>query len=627
MRTLTTVVLGLSLALAAPAFAQDEPTPPAPEQPAPEQPAPEQPAPEQPAPDQPAPGPGEPEPPTWPAPVPTTPEEAEARAAAEGEDIEVERQGELDRIKIELDRIRRERLRISGRELELQQQARDLTANETSPVLAPRIEVLALTLEQAIAMALENNPDYLVELLRARAQDEQVPVALGTFDPVLSFTGSFGENRSPFFSGNPFSGFGVGLQAASSDTLTFSTALEKRFSTGTSARVFWEEQRTKTENQFSLNPAYSPAIGIEITQPLLRGFGLDANLAPVRIAENTTLGADASYADFLMAAVLGVEDAYWALVRSEEQLRFQERSLESALKFLDDQRRRREVGAASDLDVVVAQAGVAAQREGVISAENGVESARDGLLRIVRPSSESSRWDVFVLPTDRPWLLPDPDLDPERTVQLARERRPDLHRAILDIDTAEQSVILRDNEALPSLDAFATLREDGLGGQHHSAWTNTAEGRFYSWSVGLRLSLPLFLRSERARARAARVDLERAEAAVRGVEANIVLEVRRSIRDVRTAKAQIEATRASRILAARRLRATRTQVVHGTAVPRDVLRDLADLAAAESGEVQAFITYRLALSRLEQSKGTLLDKWLDKLEPRVRRALDRAPYE
>lgn len=602
-----------ALALSTSALAQDgAPGPTDPAAPAPTDPAAPAPAPE-----------GEP---AWPPAAPPSVEEEEARAAAEGEEVQVEREEELRRIRQELDRIRRERLRIASRELELEAQARDASGAATSPVLAPRTELLPLTLDQAIAMALENNPDYLVELLRARAAQEQVSAALGDFDPVLSIEGRYAENRTPFFSTNQFSGFPPGLSVASSDQLGVTASISKRFALGTQVRAFWEEARQKTENRFSLNPQYGPSVGVEITQPLLRGFGFDVNLAPVRIAENTALSADASYADFLMAGVLAVEDTYWALVRAEKQLRFQERSLESAQKFLDDQRRRREVGAASDLDVVVAQAGVASGREGLIRAENALEAARDNLLRLVRPSSEAGRWDVFILPTDRPWMLPEPDLDPERTVQLARERRPDLHRALLDIDTAEHTLVLRENEALPSLDAFATLREDGLGGNHHEALSELGSGRYYSWSVGLRLSLPLFLRSERARARAARLDVERAAAAIRAVEADIVLDVRRAIRDVRTAKAQIEATRASRILAARRLRATRTQVVHGTAVPRDVLRDLADLAAAESAEVQAFINYRLALSRLEQAKGTLLDRWLDKLDSRIRRALDRAPY-
>jgi outer membrane protein TolC len=565
--------------------------------------------------------------PNWPPPVATSAEDDEKRAAAEGEDVHVEREGELDRIRVELDRIQRERLRLAGQQAELEMKARDLSDAAESPVLRPRTEVLPVTLDQAIGMALQNNPDYLVEQLRAAAAAEEVPAALGAFDPVLAFNGSYAGNRPPFFSSSPFSGFPPGLGAAQSQSMNLQTTLSKRFLLGTTAQVFYDEVRTHTENQFALNPSYQPSIGVTVTQPLLRGFGVDYNAAPIRIAENTSLTADASYAQFLMAAVLAVEQTYWNLVQAEEQLRFQERSLESAQKFLDDQRNRKEAGAASDLDVVVAQAGVASQRQGMIAAENNLETARDQLLRLVRPSSEVSRWDVFLLPTDRPWMLPEPELDPDRAVEVARARRPDLQVASLAVDTAEQTLTMRENEALPQLDVFSTLREDGLGDGHRDAWSALGSGRFYSLSVGVQVNLPLFLRTERARARAARVDLERARTAVLGAEANIVLDVRRAIRDVRTAKAQIEASRAARILAARRLRATRTQALLGTAVPRDVLADLANLASSESGEVQAFINYRLALARLDQAKGTLLDGWLDKLDGRVRRALERDTYQ
>ena len=553
----------------------------------------------------------------WPAPAQVPGE----HAAAPGEVVEVDRAEEMARIKAELERVRRERMQAVGQEAALEERLRDLAADALSPVLAPRREVLTLTLAQAIDLALAQNPDYLVELLRAQAAAEQVPQAEAAFDPVLTGQATWSEGRPPFFSSNPFSGFAIGLQTASFDRFDLSLGLTKRFALGTTATVTWNEQRQKTENQFSLNPAYSPSLRVELSQPLLRGFGLDANLAQVRLAENAALTADMTYADFLLEGVLAVEQAYWDLVRAEEELRFQERSFESALKFLDDQRRRKDVGAASDLDVIIAQAGVAERREGVIVGENALEAARDGLLRLVRPSGDARRWDVFVVPVDRPWLGEEAPLDVEAALDLARRRRPDLRRARVAADSARLTLVQRENEALPLVDVFGSLTEDGLGGGHHSAWSALGSGRFYGWTVGLRLELPLFLRAEQARSRAARVGLAQAEAAVAGAEAGVVLDVRRAVRDVRTGRARVEAARASRILAARQLQATYTRVEHGTAVPRDVLDDLARLAQAESREIQAFINYRLSRSRLARAQGTLLDDRLDDLDPRVRRAL------
>src|SRR5690606_33448967 len=113
------------------------------------------------------------------------------------------------------------------------------------------------------------------------------------------------------------------------------------------------------------------------------------------------------------------------------------------------------------------------------------------------------------------------------------------------------------------------------------------------------------------------------EAGLRSLEATVVLEVRGAIRDIRTAKARIEATRANRVLAEERLDATREMLNAGAAVPRDVLDDLAELAAAESAEIQAFINYRLSITRLRQAQGTILDDWLEALPSRVHRSLQR----
>lgn len=552
------------------------------------------------------------------------------------EQLDVERPEELARIQDELSRIRRERQRLLGqREDPNADPKKDLlgpgdleriTSGSQSPVLSPRDEVLGLTLQQAVSEALTNNPDYLVQLLAARAAAEGVDQQVAAFDPTLGFTGSFGKSRPPFFSTNAFSGFAPGLSVAYGDALSTETTLSQRLRLGTTLSLTWTDGRRRTENQFSLNPSYAPTLKLDISQPLLRGFGWDVNTAPIRIAENDSLTSDAQLADTYLQAVVAIEEAYWGLVRAEEELRFQERSLSSAIKFLDDQRKREEHGAGTRLEVTIAKAGVAERREAVIVAENNLEAARDQMIRLTQPSSDSSKWDRYVVPVDLPRIVAEPALDAGAAIQGAIKRRPDYWRAQLAVESARESVTVAENGVLPALDVFSSWSQEGLADGHREAWSKLGSGRFYTWQVGIRFNLPLVLRSERAQLRAARLRLEQAEASVRALEASIVLDVRTAIRNIRTARARIEATRASRILAQERLEATRVQVETGTAVPRDVLDDLADLAAAESAEIQAYINYRLSISRFRAATGDLLEEWLEQLDPRVRRALDRLPY-
>ncbi|RMG12791.1 MAG: TolC family protein [Planctomycetota bacterium] len=552
-----------------------------------------------------------------------SPGQGDPRAPAPPEDgVEVERPAELERIKKELARIKQERERLGGQAppRALGPEVRALGREELSPVLAPRREVVGLRLREAIRLALANNPDYVVQLAAARSAHEGVPQERAAFDPVLSSTATYGRGFVPRDFGSFF-----GQTQVRSRTLNISTSLALRLQTGTQLTLTHTELRTESTSPISGSKNYLPSLRLDITQPLLRDFGIETNLTPLRLAQNAAFASDATLAETYMAAVLAVEQAYWDLVLAEEQLRAQERSLSSSLKFLDDQRKKLQHGAGTRLEVTIAKAGVATAREAVIAAENGLEAARDQIIRLTSPSTDLADWDRFVVPLDQPLLLESAEQDPAEAIQTALRRRPDYLRAQLDLDSAQRNLSLAENQRLPRLDAIGSFSEEGLGTGHRSAWSSLGSGDNYSWEVGVRVELPLFLRAERARVRAARHDLEGAQAALRALEATVVLEVRGALRDVRTAKARIEAARASRVLAKERLDATRVQVETGTAVPRDVLDDLAELARAETNEVQAFINYRLALSRLALAQGTLLDDWLDELDPRVRAAIERRP--
>jgi outer membrane protein len=544
-------------------------------------------------------------------------------SAAEADAVTVEHPDELARVEKALARIEATRSQLRGSDTSLRNEKVEFRPEDISPQLTRREEVLGLTLSEAIESALTTNPDYLLALLDARIAAEGIPQARAAFDPTLSFTGTYAQARSPFFSTNPFTGLAPGLSASASRSMRLQTQVTQLLPTGTLLQLSYNEARVKTENVFSLNPSYTPSLSLSVTQPLLRGRGLDVNLAALRNARNVARQSEASLADTYMRAVLAVERSYWDMILSEEQLRSQKQGLDSALQLLRDTRKLRKFGYAIPLDVTIAKSGVASRREGVIVAESNLEASRDAMIRLIRPSRDPSKWDLLVVPVDQPKLIGEPKLDPTESIQLALQRRPDYYSAQLALENARRDVVSAENNALPSVNFVASWTQEGLGGQHHNSWTALGEGRFYTWSAGVTVELPLFLRSERAAVRQAKHSLERAEVSLRALEANVVLEVRGAIRNIRTSKARIEAARTARILAKQRLDATRKKVENGAAVPRDVLDDTAGLANAETAEVQAYVNYRLAVSSLRQATGTLLDDWLGALDPKVRQALDR----
>ncbi|MEZ6184619.1 MAG: TolC family protein [Planctomycetota bacterium] len=552
------------------------------------------------------------------------PEAPMAPRDPEREELRVERPDEAQRIEAELQRIDEGHPIPDERMDRIRDRLREIDGAESRTKLAPREDMLYLSVDDAVRLALANNPDFLVALVRARAASAAIDEAQAVFDPVLSVDASYTEARSPFFSANPFSGFAPGLVVASSDQLALTTTLSKRFLLGTNVSVTWQEARRKTENQFSLNPSYSPSLTVEVVQPLLRGFGLTYNSLAIEIAEANVRQEEANLTITLLDGVVAVEQAYWDLVAAEANLRSSKRQLDASSSLLEDTRKRIQAGAAADLDIVIAQSSVAQSREALIISENALEAARDGLLRLVRPSGDPDKWDVFLVPLDRPMEVVEPPLDLGRSLAQARSSRPEYYSAQLAVENAQRTLALRENESLPSLDFVGSLREEGLGGQHHNAWSSLGTGRFYTWSAGVRLNLPLFLRAERARERAAKLQLEQAQASLTVLEANMVLELRNVMRDVLSARARLGTSRAARILAERQLAGTKLKVDSGAgAVQRDVVEDLAALSQAETREIQTRVAYRMALTRLKRAEGSLLEPWLDLVDPRVRQVLQR----
>ena len=90
-------------------------------------------------------------------------------------------------------------------------------ATAASPATTGPLDALAppadpehpsMTLEEALGIAYETNPDLAAAQAQLRASDEQVAIANGAWRPTIGITGSYGVEKY-FFPGIPVTGFGT----------------------------------------------------------------------------------------------------------------------------------------------------------------------------------------------------------------------------------------------------------------------------------------------------------------------------------------------------------------------------------------------------------------------------------
>src|SRR5215204_4096183 len=171
-------------------------------------------------------------------------------------------------------------------------------------------EAVALSLNDAIKRALENNNDIEVARDDVRFAETQLRALEGIFDPLFAITPQYDKRISP-----QASSLGGG-SVTSTTTYSWSPSVQKQFGRG-GGNYFLQFQNSKTDtsNSFSLlNPFYSSNLSLQFAQPLWRDRSIDNNRRQIRIQRKRLDQSDADFRQRTIDVITRVQQAYWELV-------------------------------------------------------------------------------------------------------------------------------------------------------------------------------------------------------------------------------------------------------------------------------------------------------------------------
>src|SRR5215471_15506053 len=235
---------------------------------------------------------------------------------------------------------------------------------------------LNLTVDDAVKMALDHNPDLSAARIDPQIGDTQVAAAVGAFRPV--FNTGFQQNNQL----QPPSSFLIPT-ATRNDATTSSVGLAQKLPWyGTTYSMSWNAVRTDSNSILtSYNPLVQSGLALSVSQPLIRDLSIDNARQQVSTSRNDRDIAGTRMRETLVQTTANVKRAYWGLV--------------TAIAKVD-------VGQSPPLDLVAAEAEVAADKEQVIIAETAVKVVEDQLRTLIFDTSDRSVWSVKVDPIDSP---------------------------------------------------------------------------------------------------------------------------------------------------------------------------------------------------------------------------------
>jgi len=488
-----------------------------------------------------------------------------------------------------------------------------------------------LSVADAVALALQNNTDLKIQRLGPLAAANQVRKARSVFDPALFGNVSRDRTTTPAGTISPFLTTSPTLFQ---QDLNVNAGLHKMLLSGGQLSLAWQNQRRLT-NPSAINelyPQYTTILGLSLNQPLLRDFGWRYALLFVEVAQNTQQEAYYQYEAAIATIIAHVERAYWALVLALEEVHVQEQGLALADEVLRQNQSKVKVGTLPQTAVLQAQTEVARRQSLLIRARNFADVTRDNLRAVINSPQPGAGPLVMIEPSDKPTVVPY-DVDYERSLRTALEQRPELVAARLEINGRGLQRMAAENQLLPRLNFVGGIGVNGLSGSelpainfplpgqapipvaapnpgvaggYSRALELLHDGRYYNYSAGATLEIPIANAQARADYTSANINLEQAKLSLQRVEEGVTLEIKQAVSNLSTDLKSIDATRIARELAEENVRNQQARYDVGLVTTKDLLDFQDQLTRARGVEVQALTAYNSDLAEMRRVDGSLL---------------------
>jgi outer membrane protein TolC len=480
-----------------------------------------------------------------------------------------------------------------------------------------------LTLDEAIAMALEKNEGLRIVRESLKAATASVSAARGAYDPRLGLDWTWSKSREPVNSS--FSGAPPGRLAPEVESGEAGVGIRQLLPSGGELSLAGRGGRATTDGIYAqLSPAYATRVGVELRQPLLRNLAIDPVRLAVRVAKAGREQSAASLRRTVAETVAGTEQAYWALSAARLGVSVREQAVRLAEEQLGETRTRVASGVAPATELAQPRAELERRRGDLLAAREAEARAENTLKLLILSDADEALWLSEIVPADSV-ATPVANVDLVGSLERALRGRPELAEVGAVVERRRAEAALARDAVWPALNAVVSVDRFGLAGSRNPngpavplapslsgdlghAFESIGDGDFDATRVGLVLELPIRNRTARADAAAAVSARRGAEAALERIRKTIRAEVLDAAAKLETAGQRIEATRSGREAAETQLAAERDRYATGLSTNFLVLTRQNDLSRARLDEISALTDYRVARTEMARATGSLIEQ-------------------
>ncbi|HJR06808.1 MAG TPA: TolC family protein [Pyrinomonadaceae bacterium] len=511
---------------------------------------------------------------------------------------------------------------------------------------------LPLTLNEAIALALQNNNDIDGSRINVEIAEFNLNAARGIYDPIFSSESYYETRTTP--TSSTISGGANG--SVTQKDLTGAMRLGG-FSpwAGGNYQLDFSSTRLNTTNQnATLNPQFPTAFTFTYAQPLLRGLRFDNNRRTIEIAKKNLSLTDAQFRQRAIEVIAQVEQSYWDLVFSLRNLQVQIDAVKQARVQVESNQRLVAQGVLAPIDIVAANTQVTTFEQNVYTAQEAVTRAENTLKTLILAERTAALWSRPLTPVT-PVSLEAPRVPLEQAVKAAITNRPELAQLQTNAEINGIDTRFYRDQSKPQVDLVGTYTSTGLAGStvtptinpntsanallrarvnelstlaglapldtttgtstgvnpnliggYPQSLANLLGNDYPTYRVGVRVELPLRNRTAQANlgrslAQGRLITNQRAQA-----EQLIEADVRNATQTLRSAEARLASAASARSSAEQQYESEQRQFRAGTTTVFLVLQRQNELLAARGRELQAQTDLNKAIAEFQRATGNTL---------------------
>ena len=474
-------------------------------------------------------------------------------------------------------------------------QAERYVVGQAKPPEVPGSVLRNMSLEDAYAVALENNLDLKVARMDPQGVDYQLQAARAAYAPRL--TGSYAYNNAT----RPSNDSQEGKLSVTDLSQSFNSSLSQTLPWwGSTMSATFNNNRTNTDRVNVFFPtSYSSNLSASFTLPLLANRAIDGNRNQLRTLQIQRQISDIQLESIVENTKASVRQAYWALRQAIEQIEIQRRALELAQRQFEDNKIRVEIGTMARIETTTSETQVVNAELSVLNAEIGWQTAELNLKRLLASGPDDEIFRATINPVDVP-TFEAPAVDPAAAAKAALDQRLDLVQAQRSIDVSRLNLEVTKNATLPGLDLSSTYRLSGQANSYSDALGRIKGIDNPTWTVSFNFSYPLGMKQARANYARAQLQLDQSLASLASQELTVSNEVYNAGLAVNNTYRQLQGAIKASEVAQRNADAEQVRYDVGLSNPYNVALAQNTLTNARLTELSRTIAYLNAVAEFER---------------------------